>query len=88
VHREREVPDDVEEKSVPAVLVDNGRVWVPKLLVALGMAASNAEARRLIEQEGVRLGGHPVTPAQDEVALDDLRGKVLQVGRRKFVKLT
>jgi tyrosyl-tRNA synthetase len=88
VHREREVPDDIEERAVPADLIGEGRVWVPKLLVALGMASSNAEARRLIEQGGVRLAGEPVAPAQDEVAVEDLRGKVLQVGRRKFVKLS
>lgn len=88
VHREREVPDDIEERAVPADLIGEGRVWVPKLMVALGMASSNAEARRLIEQGGVRLAGEPVAPAQDEVAVEDLRGKVLQVGRRKFVKLS
>ena len=88
VHREREVPDDIEEAAVPPSLIKDGRVWMPKLLVAVGMASSNAEARRLMQQGGVRLDGEPVAPTKDELTVEDLRGKVLQVGRRKFVKLT
>lgn len=88
VHRERGIPEDVDEKPVPAALSAGGKVWLPKLLVALEMASSNAEARRLIDQGGVRLGGEQVEPARDEFAIEDLRGKTLQVGRRKFVRLT
>jgi tyrosyl-tRNA synthetase len=88
VHRERVVPDEVEIKPVPADLIVDGRVWVPKLLVSLEMASSNAEARRLIEQGGVRLAGVPIEAGQDEVGVESLRGQVLQVGRRRFVRLT
>ena len=67
--------------------MQDGLVWLPRLLTALGLASSNGEARRLVEQGGVRL---------DEVVLDDpaaefdpatLRGAVIQVGKRKFVRL-
>jgi tyrosyl-tRNA synthetase len=57
------------------------------LLAALGLAASNSDARRLIEQGGVRLDGEPVTDPDAEFLHEDLMGKVLQVGRRKFVRL-
>lgn len=87
VHREREIPEDVEDVSIPASAVKDRKVWLPRLLVAAQLAASNSDARRLIEQGGVRLNGEPVTDPDVELAPEDLTGKVLQVGRRKFVRL-
>ncbi|MGH2718527.1 MAG: tyrosine--tRNA ligase [Actinomycetota bacterium] len=88
VHKDRQLPAmaDLERAQIPAGSVKaDGTVWLPKLLVALGLAASNGEARRLIAQGGVRVDGEPV-PGED-VAAGDLGGRVLQVGRRRFVQL-
>jgi tyrosyl-tRNA synthetase len=85
VHRDRALPADVAEFEVPDDLVHDGRVWLPKLLATAGLAASNGEARRLIAQGGVRLDNEPV--AAEELLAGDVRGKVLQVGRRRFVRL-
>jgi tyrosyl-tRNA synthetase len=87
VHKERLIPDEVPEAEIPADAIREGRVWLPRLLVALELAASNAEARRLIEQGGIRLDGEPVPPAETEIAIGELRGKVLQAGRRSFLRL-
>jgi tyrosyl-tRNA synthetase len=54
---------------------------------ALGLASSNAEARRLMEQGGVRLDGEVLDDPQAELLPEALRGRVLQVGRRRFVRL-
>lgn len=87
VHRDREIPEDVDEAAIPAEAIRDGMVWLPKLLALLGLAGSNAEARRLIEQGGVRLDGEPVTDPQAEVPAEGIRGKILQIGRRRFVRL-
>ena len=87
VHKEHRIPDEVPEVEIPADAVRERAVWLPRLLVALELAASNAEARRQIEQGGVRIDGEPVPAAQTEIAVEQLRGKVLQVGRRTFVRL-
>jgi tyrosyl-tRNA synthetase len=81
VHKEHEIPDDVPD----GVLPDEDPVFLPRLLSDLGLASSNGEGRRLISQGGVRLEGAPVD--QEEMGRDRLIGKVLQVGRRKFVRL-
>ncbi len=85
VHRDREVPEDVEEAKIPSDLLGSGPVWLPRLLASLGLASSNAEGRRLIEQGGVRLDGEVVSG--EEADAGDLAGRVLQVGRRRFVRL-
>ncbi|HEX9375733.1 MAG TPA: tyrosine--tRNA ligase [Actinomycetota bacterium] len=88
VHREGGVPEDVPESPVPASAVRDGRVWLPRLLAEVGLAGSNAEARRLIEQGGVRLDGERVGDPGLELAVDELRGLVLQVGTHRFLRLT
>jgi tyrosyl-tRNA synthetase len=87
VHREHEVPDDVEEFAIPPGAVKDGRVWLPRLLVAAGLAGSNGEARRSVAQGGVRLDGEALEDADAEFELDELQGKVLSVGRRRFARL-
>jgi tyrosyl-tRNA synthetase len=87
VHRDREMPREVPERPIPPEAVEGGTVWLPRLLVALGRAGSNGEARRLVEQGGVRLDGEVVDDPSREIAPEELRGRVLQVGRRWFARL-
>jgi tyrosyl-tRNA synthetase len=87
VHREHGIPEDVPEAAIPVEAVQNGRVWLPRLLAATGLASSNADARRLIEQGGVRLDNEAVDDPDAELAPQDLAGRVLQVGRRRFLRL-
>jgi tyrosyl-tRNA synthetase len=87
VHRDREVPLEVPEIPIPDGAIEAGTVWLPRLLVALGRAASNGEARRMVEQGGVRLDGEVVDDPSRELPPGELRGRVLQVGRRWFARL-
>jgi tyrosyl-tRNA synthetase len=89
VHRDREVPERIEEAEIPleAARSKDGLIWLPQLMASLGMARSNSAARRLIEQGGVRLGGETVTDPEAEYPAGELEGKVLQVGRRQFLRL-
>jgi tyrosyl-tRNA synthetase len=81
VVREGQAPDDVPEAALP----DSDPVHLPALLVdALGVA-STSEARRLIAQGGVKLDGEPVLEV--DVPRERLAGKVLQAGKRRFVRL-
>ena len=84
--RRHEAPDDVAEVPVPAGAVDGDRVSLPRVLADLGLASSRGEARRLIAQGGVRIEGAPVE--SEEVGFDELAGALLQVGKRRFVRLS
>lgn len=88
VHRRHEAPPGVAEVELPASLADAETIWLPRLLVEVGLVASNAEGRRQLEQGAVRLDGRPVGPdAGAEIPREDLLGRVLQVGRRRFVRI-
>lgn len=74
------LPQDIEQSvlSAPERVLD--------ILRRLEMVASGAEAKRLMQQNGVRLNEQPVTdPAA--VVTPEMLPVVLQVGKRKFVRL-
>jgi tyrosyl-tRNA synthetase len=87
VHRERELPEEIPEVAIPPDVIVGGNVYLPALLALLGLADSNSQARRLIEQGGVRLGGELARGDALELPVAELRGRVLQVGRRGFARL-
>lgn len=78
----KDLPDDIADAPVKT---DGGTVPILRLLTETGLAASNGEARRLIEQGGVSIDGQRIT---DQHARIDVRGgAVLKVGKRKFVRV-
>jgi tyrosyl-tRNA synthetase len=85
IHRQHEIPDELPSKRIPPDLIVGGRVYLPKLLAVLGLAESASRARSLLGQGGVRLDGKRHEDL--EVSVERLRGAVLQVGRRWFVRL-
>jgi tyrosyl-tRNA synthetase len=91
VHRDHLVPEDLPDADVPDAWrrAEGGMFWLPRLLWGLELAASKSEARRLIEQGGVRIDGEVERRPAEEAEYwgADLDGKVLQVGRRQFRRL-
>jgi tyrosyl-tRNA synthetase len=85
VHKQGEAPDEIPSKAIPAEVVVDGRVYLPKLLAELGLAESANRARGLLEQGGVRIDGE--RQVELDAPVERLRGSVLQVGRRRFVRL-
>jgi tyrosyl-tRNA synthetase len=80
VFRHKEIPDEMEERRV------NAGAWkLPRLLVELGLASSMAEARRLIEQGGVRVAGEKISKTDWEVCLKPDEQVVIQVGKRRHI---
>ncbi|EAW37760.1 tyrosine--tRNA ligase [Lyngbya sp. PCC 8106] len=58
------------------------------ILSASGLCKSGSEARRQMQGGGVRLDGEQITDANLIFdSIDDLNGRVLQVGKKKFVRL-
>lgn len=88
VFKDRDRPEAIPEVALPAEAIREGRVWLPRLLTALGLASSKGEARRLIEQGGVKLDDTVLVDPSAELDPAALHGAVLQVGKRKFVRIT
>jgi len=80
--RNKQAPDVIEER-----MLATGSWKLPKLLVELGMVSSMAEARRMIEQGGVYVEGERRTQSDFEVDLNGERSLLVQVGKRRFVRV-
>jgi tyrosyl-tRNA synthetase len=87
VHSAGEVPTDMPDVDVPAESAKDGNIWVCKLLVVAGVAKSNGDARRLVEQGGVSIEGAKIADPNAELPLDSLDNAVLRVGARRYVRL-
>jgi tyrosyl-tRNA synthetase len=79
VFQQRELPSELATIALaaPMRLVD--------LLVAAKLVVSKGEAKRLIAQGGVEVGGQRVSDVACTVPVQD--GLVVQVGKRRFVKV-
>lgn len=76
----KDVPDEIDEKSIAS-----GSYKLADLLLQTGMVESKGEARRLIEQGGVKLNGEKASNTGAEI---EVNGEILlQVGKRKFLKV-
>lgn len=89
VHVDKGLPTDIPSEPIPPSVIDAETQWVPlaALISELGLTASTSEARRLMKQGGVKLDDMPVTDPNAGANLTALVGKVLRVGKRKFVRL-
>lgn len=89
VHRRREVPDDVPEATYsladPELGVEDGRVWLARLLVRAGLAPSSSQAVRLIEQGAVSVDGEKATDRSHHLRVPG--AYLLQRGKRHFARV-
>jgi tyrosyl-tRNA synthetase len=74
------IPDDV-----PEVSLGGAPLGLPQLLKAASLCASSSEAMRMIDQGGVRIDGAVVSDKALQIQAGTF---VLQVGKRKFARVT
>ena len=68
---------------------EEGSIGILRLLVKAGLAPSNGEARRNVEQGGVSVDGEKVTDPKAQLTKDTFAGDgvVLKRGKKKFMKI-
>jgi len=80
----REVPEDAPVVRLP----EQEEVWIVDLITRAGFANTNGEARRFIKGGAVRVGDQVVRDDRLSLPSSDLEGKVLQVGKRRYARLS
>lgn len=81
VFKDHQIPEEVPEVPIPS----EGDLWLPGFLRDHGLVTSSSEARRLISQGAVKLDGGKIL--EERVPVGRLVNGVLQVGKRRFVRL-
>lgn len=80
VFAKKELPSDI-----PLVKMAEGNYELPLLLMNLGAVGSNGEARRLIEQGGVKIDGAKIT--ESKIVIGVRKDMLIQVGKRKYYRI-
>jgi tyrosyl-tRNA synthetase len=78
----RELPSELETFAWSSA---EDAVWICQLVKTVGFTKSTSEARRLVQQGGVRLDEVVVTDQDFQVSAQG--EKILQVGRRRVIKI-
>lgn len=86
VFQQRKLPSDMPVINLNESQLVDDKIWLPKLLVEAKLVSSTSEGKRLIVQGAVRVEGERVTDPDAEITI--IRELVVQVGRRKFAKIT
>lgn len=81
IFAKKDLPDDLPEVNLP-----DEEIGLIALVVQAGFAPSNGEARRLIQQGGVRIDDEQLKDVKASITPVD--GMILKVGKRKFARLT
>ncbi len=85
VFQKRALPEDIEEMTLSISQLEDGQISIIKLLVLLELQASNGEARRSVDQGAVKINEQKIMQIHEQITPKD--GDIIQVGKRKFVKL-
>ncbi|MFV9510262.1 tyrosine--tRNA ligase [Tepidibacillus sp. LV47] len=85
VFQKRDLPADIPEVTISQEQLENGQIWIVKLLVELGLVPTNGEGRRMVQQGAVKVNGEKWEDVNANIAVED--DMVIQVGKRKFAKI-
>ncbi len=80
VFRQKELPRDI-----PGIKIKEKSLLLVDLLLKAKLVSSKAEARRLVQQKGVKINGRSQDNWQKRIGIE--RGMIVQVGKRRFAKI-
>jgi tyrosyl-tRNA synthetase len=85
VFKKKLYPEEMKELVLKKDNLEEGKIWLIKLIVLSGLVNSKSEARRLIEQGGVKINGEKVDDPNLDLTVRE--GMVVKIGKLNFVKL-
>ena len=85
VFQKKDLPDDIPEIIIKENMLEDGKLWLPKLMVDGNLASSTSDARRLIKQGAVRINDERIEDL--DYKLQPENNMVIKAGKRKFLKL-
>jgi len=85
VFKNKLYPEEIKELILKKDDLKEGKIWLVKLIVLSGVVGNKSEARRIVEQGGVRINGEKVNDPNFDVTVEE--GMILKIGRLNFIKL-
>ncbi|GAB6099156.1 tyrosine--tRNA ligase [Halanaerocella petrolearia] len=85
VFKQGGTPDDMPEIEISKDQLEDGEIWIVKLVAATGFVDSNSQARRMIKQGAVRIDDEKYEKINIDLKVED--GMVVRVGKKNFAKI-
>ncbi len=85
IFQKKELPDEVPDYVLDATELEDGLIWLPKLLTLAGLASGTSEGKRLIKQGAVRINDEKVNDPDLRFMPED--GSIIKAGKRKFARV-
>ena len=79
------LPEDIPEVEISKDQLEDGELWIVKIVAATGMVDSNSEARRMIKQGAVSIDDKKYEKINLDLEVKD--GMIVQIGKRRFAKI-
>ncbi|TDX46790.1 tyrosine--tRNA ligase [Orenia marismortui] len=85
VFKKGDTPDDIPQVDINKEDLEEGKLWIVKLLASTGLVESNSQARRMIKQGAVSIDNK----RYDKINLDIevKNGMIIKVGKRRFAEI-
>ena len=79
------LPEDMPEITIDRDDLEDGEMWIVKLVAATGHVDSNSQARRMIKQGAVRINEERYEKINIDLKVED--DMIVQVGKRRFARI-
>lgn len=79
------LPEDIPVIEIAESDLENGELWIVKLVAATGLVDSNSQARRMIKQGAVTIDDKKYEKINLDLKVED--GMIIQIGKRRFAKI-
>ncbi|HKL12922.1 MAG TPA: tyrosine--tRNA ligase [Halanaerobiales bacterium] len=79
------LPEDIPEVEISEDQLEDGELWIVKIVAATGLVDSNSEARRMIKQGAVTIDDKKYEKINLDLEVKD--GMIVQIGKRRYAKL-
>ena len=87
IFKDKTAPEKVDEFFIDKKDYPSGRIKAISLLVQSKLCASNSDAKRVIEQGGLKIADDKITDINMELTMEEINSKIIQKGRRYFLKI-
>ncbi len=79
------LPEDIPIIEISESDLEDGELWIVKLVAATGLVDSNSQARRMIKQGAVRINDEKYEKINLDIKVED--EMIIQIGKRRFAKI-
>ncbi|MCX6347249.1 MAG: tyrosine--tRNA ligase, partial [Actinobacteria bacterium] len=87
IFKDKEAPEQIDEFIIYKKDYLSGKIRAVSLLTSSRLCSSNNDAKRVVEQGGLKIGGNKVTDMNTELNLEEINSQIIQKGRRYFLKI-